>query len=448
MFGKEFRPLNFESVLGLSVIKRVLQGYLKAGEYDTAYLLVGSFSSGKTTLARIFARSILCSNRTADMSPCNTCPSCQAFLEDRHPGYLEIDAATNSGKDRIQEIKESLKFESIAHKKIILFDEAHGISKDGKDALLKQLEMNDPNVIFFFCTTEFEKMPDTIRSRCTEFHLPEPAESLIVEKLKKICDSKKISYEPEALNIIIRASGRHYRDAENKLRQVSVLGDITVENVQQVVSLYDQEIVEMLLNLPGNLSRSMQIADELTAKMDIRSIYHSILRILNDAIKYSVGISHGSEQYNALMKSLRSQYSSVLFEILDFILAKNRLSDLVFFQSDFLILHHKFSKGGLNFKGFTPPQEDEQGSKKETKKEPREVIDTKNLPPWQKEDVLRNYKQSKILKEIDPKVPERVSDKWGPEVLEKKPAQLKKTKLTPKEFQSIVGGTAGGEEKT
>ena len=375
MFGKEFRPLDFSSVLGVSVVKKILQGYLSKNEYDTAYLFVGSYSSGKTTLGRIFARSILCENRTADMSPCNSCPSCKSFLEDRHPGYLEIDAATNSGKDRIQEIKDSLKYESIAHKKIILFDEAHGISKDGKDALLKQLETEDPNIVFIFCTTEIEKMPETIKSRCIEFHLPEPSESLVIEKLKSICESKKITYDPEALDIIVRSSGRHYRDAENKLRQVSILGDVSVENVQQVVTLYDQEIVEMLLNLPGNLSRSMQIADELTAKMDIRSIYHSILRILNDAIKYSVGISHGSEQYNALMKSLRSQYSSVLFEILDFILAKNRLSDLVFFQSDFLILHHKFSKGGLNFKGFTPPQEDEQGSKKETKKEPREVIE-------------------------------------------------------------------------
>jgi DNA polymerase III subunit gamma/tau len=380
------------------------------------------------------------------MSPCNTCPSCISFLEDRHPGYLEIDAATNSGKDRIQEIKDSLKFESVAHKKIILFDEAHGISKDGKDALLKQLETEDPNVLFLFCTTELEKMPDTIRSRCIEFHLPEPSESLIVEKLKTICDVKKLPYDPEALEIIVRASGRHYRDAENKLRQVSILGDISVDNVQQVVTLYDQDVVEMLMALPKDLSKAMQIADQLTSKMDIRSIYHSILRILNDAIKHSVGVPFDSERYSSLLKLIKAQYESLLFEILDFILSKNRLSDLVYFQSDLLILHHKFAKGGLNFKGFVPPVDDEQGAKKE-KKESREVTDTKNLPPWQRDEVLRKLRMEKLQKaDTSGKLPEKVSNKWGPEIVEKTPAQIKKSKLSPQEFRKMMGDVVEGEE--
>ena len=443
MKKEQFRPLDFNSVLGVSVVKKILQGYLSKNEYDTAYLFVGSYSSGKTTLGRIFARSILCENRTADMSPCNSCPSCKSFLEDRHPGYLEIDAATNSGKDRIQEIKDSLKYESIAHKKIILFDEAHGISKDGKDALLKQLETEDPNIVFIFCTTEIEKMPETIKSRCIEFHLPEPSEYLVIEKLKSICEYKKITYDPEALDIIVRSSGRHYRDAENKLRQVSILGDVSVENVQQVVTLYDQEIVEMLMALPKDLSKAMLIAEQLTTKMDVRSVYHSILRILNDAIKLSVGVPVGSEAYGSLLKLLKAQYASLLFEMLDFMLAKNRLSDLVFFQSDLLILHHKFAKGGLDFKGFVPP-DDEQVSKKET--ESREVLDTKNLPPWKKDEALRQYKLEKLQKgEVTSKVSERVSHKWGPETVDKTPAQIKKPKLSPKEFQKMMGDIVEGE---
>jgi DNA polymerase III subunit gamma/tau len=446
MFGKEFRPLDFKCVLGVAVVKKILQGYLRRGEYDNAYLFVGSYSSGKTTLARIFARSILCENRTEDMSPCNVCSSCKSFLEDRHPGYLEIDAATNSGKDRIQEIKEGLKYESVAHKKIILFDEAHGISKDGKDALLKLLEANDPNVIIMFCTTELEKMPDTIRSRCIEFHLPEPTEALIVEKLKSICDTKDILCDVEALEIIVRSSGRHYRDAENKLRQVSILGDVSIENVQQVVTLYDQEIVDMLMALPKDLGKAMLLADQLTSKMDIRSIYHSILRILNDAIKQSVGVSVGGEKYVALLKLIKAQYSSLLFEMLDYVLAKNRLSDLVYFQSDLLILHHKFAKGGLNFKGFVPPVEDEQAQKRESKGTVREVVDTKNLPPWERDEVLRRYKMEKLQKATSTRVVEAVSDKWGPETVDKTPGQLKKTKLSPKEFQKIVGGTVEEEE--
>jgi DNA polymerase III subunit gamma/tau len=439
MFGKEFRPLNFSSVLGLEAIKKILQGYLRSDCFDTAYLFVGSYSSGKTTLGRIFARSILCENRSEDLSPCNVCPSCISFLQERHPGYLEIDAATNSGKDRIQEIKESLRFETVARKKIILFDEAHAISKDGKDALLKQLEADDPNVIFLFCTTELEKMPDTIRSRCIEFHLPEPSEDLIIQKLQNICSIKSIKSEQDALAMIVRSSGRHYRDAENKLRQVSILGEVTVDTVQQVVSLYDQEIAEMLLALPKDLSLAMQICEQVTSKMDIRGIYHSILRILNDSIKVGLGISYESSLYTALTKQMHTQYGKLLFEMLDYILSKNKLSDFIFFQSDLLILHHKFAKGGLNFKGFTPQQEDEDPVPKK-EKQPRELLDNKSLSAWQKDEAMRKLKAKMVQGEASEKVPERVTDKWGPEVVKKAPGPINKAKLSPKEVEQIVGG--------
>jgi hypothetical protein len=110
-------------------------------------------------------------------------------------------------------------------------------------------------------------------------------------------------------------------------------------------------------------------------------------------------VSFGSDAYTALLKLIKAQYGSLLFEILDYVLAKNRLSDMVYFQSDLLILHHKFAKGGLNFKGFVAPSDDELVSKKE-KSGPREVVDTKNLPPWEKDEVLRNYRWKNCKKMI------------------------------------------------
>lgn len=444
MFGAKYRPLTFEGVYGLSTIKEILQNALKTKIYDPAYLFVGPWSSGKTTVARIFARSILCSNPAPDMSPCNVCPSCKSFLDKSHPGYLEVDAANNSTKDRIQEIKESFRYGNISGYKIVIFDEAQSISKDGKDALLDQLEQTGNNIIIMFCTTELDKMPKALVSRCLQFHLPEPSENLIIEKLKKICEIQKFEYQPGALSLIVRSTGRHYRDAENYLRQISMLGPVTEENAKRVVALYDEEIVKMLLSIPKDLSMAIATADNLVTIMDVRSIYHSILRILNDSIKYMNGVANVDGAYVDLLKRMKTQYGGLLFEMLDYILAKTRLSDITFFQSDVLIMHHKFVKGGMDFKSFPAPSEEEQGSVK--KVESREIVDTKNLPPWQRDDLVRQYKMDKIKEKVEPKVPERVSEKWGPEVSGKAPAQLQKKKLTPSEFRRIVGGNVDGEK--
>jgi len=304
MFGVEFRPLDFESVYGLDTVKDVLRGALKSQDYDPGYLLAGSYSSGKTTIGRIFARAVLCPNKSSDMSPCNQCLSCKSFIEERNPGYLEIDAANNGTKDRIQSIKETLQYESISGYKIILFDEAHRISKEGKDALLTQLERIRNNVILLFCTTEIEKMPPEIASRCLEFHFPDPTEKEIVRKLKNICEVKDLSYKDQALRMIVRSGGRHFRDAENRLRQVSLLGDITEENVKKVATTYDKEIAALLLYLSTEISKSLKVADYLVTKMDVRRLYHNILAMLNDAVKSMNGVIFLDEHYHSLLRKL------------------------------------------------------------------------------------------------------------------------------------------------
>jgi len=443
MFGLEFRPLTFDGVYGIPVIKKILIGDLKANNFDSGYLFIGPFSSGKTTISRLFARSILCDHRLEDMSPCNECPSCKAFLEGRHPGYLEIDAANNGTKDRIQEIKEMLKYESFAGKRIILFDEAQNITKEGKDALLLQLEISDQNVIIIFCTTEVDKMPGALKSRCCDFRLPEPTEKDIIQKLIKICEVKNLEYDKEALHVIVRAVGRHFRDAENKLRQVSMLGKIDLENVKAIVSLYDDEIASMLLALPKDLSAAMKIADNLISLMDIRQIYGSILRLLNDSIKSMNGVTYDSTNYNDIVTSLKNGFGNVLFEMLDYILNKNRLNDVIMFQSDVLILHYKFMKGGFKFKAFEVPEQVSQAKKRIIKQdEGREIIENKNLEPWQKDDLMRSIKSKKLHTEKNEKVSERVSKVWGPEIKTEVPEQPQKTKLLFCEFSQIVGGTS------
>jgi DNA polymerase III subunit gamma/tau len=441
MFGVQFRPLTFEGVYGLPVVKKILQKSLEAQIYKPGYLFVGSFSSGKTTLSRIFARGILCENRLPDMSPCNECPSCKAFLENRHPGYLEIDAANNGTKDRIQEIKESLKYESIAGRKILLFDEAHNITKEGKDALLLQLENGDPNVIIIFCTTEVDKMPGSLRSRCFDFRLPEPTEKDIVQKMVKICEFKKFEYDIEALRLIVRYTGRHFRDAENKLDQASLLGPISLDNVKDVVTIYDEELAAMLLALPKDLSLAIKVSQGIITRMDVRQVYESILRLVNDALKLMHGVTFDSGSYVALLTPLKNAFGVVLFELLDYVLNKNRLNDLTMFQSDILILHYKFLKGGFKFKAFDVPEQVEQVKKRiEDQDEGRKILEDKSLQPWERDDKMREFKMKRLNTEKNEKVPEGVSKVWGPEKKAVVPEQPKKSKLSPEQFREIVGG--------
>jgi DNA polymerase III subunit gamma/tau len=443
MFGIEFRPLTFDNVFGLSVTKKILIGNIKSNTYNPGYLFVGPYSSGKTTISRLFARSILCTNRQPDMSPCNTCESCLAFLENRHPGYLEIDAANNGTKDRIQEIKEILRYESISGKKIILFDEAQNITKEGKDALLLQLELGDPNVILIFCTTEADKMPSTISSRCCDFRLPEPSVKDIVLKLQKICDIKKIKYEKDALQIIVRAVGRHYRDAEIRLGQIAALGDVTIDNVESVVSLYDNSVAQMLLELPKNLSAAINIAEVLITMMDIKQIYESILRLLNDSIKAMHGVAYDSVDYTSITNALKNNFGNTLFEILDYILNKNKLNDVTMFQSDILILHYKFLKGGFKFKAFEAPEEVNQVKKRvDTQDEGRDILEDKSLEPWEKDDRMRDLKNRRLNSEQNEKVTETVSKVWGPDKKSKVPEQPKKSEISKEQFTRIVGGVS------
>jgi DNA polymerase-3 subunit gamma/tau len=449
MFGTKYRPLDFDSVLGLENVKDILRAIIKSGQYDPAYLFEGDYSSGKTTLGRIFARSILCTNRKEDLSPCNECPSCKDFLSERNTSYIEIDAANNGSKEKIQELLETLKYERVTEKTIILLDESHEISKAGKDALLIELEKENKNVIIIFCTTAIDKMPSTLRSRCVEFQLPQPTESNILKKLEKICDLNALKFTPDALFNIVQASGRHYRDAEIKLELASRLGDISEDNVGKVVTLYTKEIAYLLIALPYDLVKTFKAAEYLLSRANIKDIYERILMMLNDTIKYSQGFVFESQSYIEILKMLSKQYGTSTFEVLDYILSKHRLNDLTLFHSDLLILHYKFLQGH-----FTPKEVDaKKSSSPVDKQDPIKKSDlAMNLdfinkqPPWEREDLIRQIKQKKSQEHQDDRVKEKVSGEWGPQT--KEPTADKKAllrgRITKEAFREAVKGSFDG----
>ena len=451
MFKTKYRPLDFESVLGLDNIKDILRATIKSGNVDIAYLFEGEFSTGKTTLGRIFARSLLCTDRKEDESPCNECDSCKDFLSERNTSYIEIDAANGGSKEKIQELLELLKYETASGKLIvILIDECQDISKAGMNALLLELEKENKNVVFIFCTTDVDKMPKTLRSRCTEFQIPLPSEANVIKKLEKICEINDLKYTPDALFTIVQSTGRHYRDAEGRLELVTRLGEINEENVSKVVVLYNKEITYLLAALPYDLSKTFKAAEYLISRTNIKDIYEGILRILNDTIKYNQGFTFENSTYSGYLAILSKQYGTSAFEVLDYLLTKQRLNDLTLFFSDLLIIHYKFLQGQFDPKEVPAKA---QTSTTGTVKEPAKKIDRavgldfiNKQPPWEKEDLIRQIKQKKLKEQEDLRKPEEVSRTWGPQIED--PVADKKALLrgmiSKEAFKKAVRGSQDG----
>lgn len=447
MFGTKFRPLNFNSVYGLDNVKALLRAIIKQEDYEYAYLFEGQFSTGKTTLGRIFARAILCENRNDDMSPCNECFSCREFLFERNPAYIEIDAANKGSKESIQDLLEKIKYETISSKTIILIDEAHEISNAGKDALLLQLEKENKNVIIIFCTTENDKMPEALKSRCAQFHLSLPPENLVFEKLKKICEIENISYDSNALDILVRASDRHYRDAEINLGMISKLGAVSEENVRKFISFYDREIVYLLSTLSYDISKSLKAADYLLSRMSVDKLYKFILGVLSDTMRKQMGFDFKNEEYSRMLSTLYQQYNNSIFEILDYLLTRQRLTDITVFYSDLLVIHYKFMKDQFSPKQISTPVSKEKIS---NKKEQSESDLDKNLkyinsrPPWEREDIVRRFKAEKLKKEGDERTTERVSEVWDSDESSDNASDIRavfKNEISEKDFGAALRGS-------
>lgn len=262
MWDTKYRPLTFDDVLGQSGAVEILKARLKAGTaLETSYIFSGGHGQGKTTLARILARAMLCERLTADYEPCNECDNCQGILTGSSMAFYERDAASNGSVAIVRGIVDELQYVVAgASKQIQLFDEAHRMSKEAQDVLLKPIE--EKVMVGIFCTTEPEKIRGTIRSRCEEHRIRKITREHIAERLKKILLAEKVEYEEDALFLIIDRSGGHVRDILNRLEMIAQSGSVSLEATREslglgLVTLY----YDILLGLdnPGSI---LSLVDE------------------------------------------------------------------------------------------------------------------------------------------------------------------------------------------
>jgi DNA polymerase III subunit gamma/tau len=262
MWDVKYRPKKFSDVLGQPGIVQVLKARLKNGTaLDTSYIFSGGHGIGKTTLSRILARALLCHDLQPEGEPCNQCDNCRDILSETSHAFQELDAASSGTIDNVRSMVESLPFAvQGAAKRIILFDEMHRMSRDSQDVLLKPIE--DKRLVGIFCTTEPTKIRATIQSRCEEFTLRPITREDILARMKRVLEQEGVTYDEDAVNIVIDYSGGHVRDVLNRLEMMGQLGEITQESVREylnlsVVSLY----YEILLSL-GDPAVSLRLVDQ------------------------------------------------------------------------------------------------------------------------------------------------------------------------------------------
>ena len=236
---REFRPKDFTRVVGQSHIVEILKNQIKTGNLGHAYLFSGIRGTGKTSCAKIFARAVNCLN-PKDGNPCNECENCKMILNDKALEVVEMDAASNRRIDDIRELKEKVIYPpQIVKYKVYIIDEAHMITNEGFNALLKILEEPPKHLIFILATTEIDKLPDTIISRCQRFEFKRIHNLDIVENIKYILNNLNVEVEEDGINLISELSSGAMRDALSLLDQVVATGKekITVEDINECLGL-------------------------------------------------------------------------------------------------------------------------------------------------------------------------------------------------------------------
>ncbi len=265
---RKYRPATFEEVKGQDHIVTTLKNQINAGRISHAYLFCGTRGTGKTTVAKILAKAVNCEH-PVDGSPCGECASCKAISSGASLNVIEIDAASNNGVENIRQIREEVSYPPTeGYYKVYIIDEAHMLSPGAFNALLKTLEEPPSYVIFILATTDVQKLPVTILSRCQRYDFRRISIDTIAKRLKDLLAQEQVEAEEKAIRYVARAADGSMRDALSLMDQCIAfhLGkELTLERVLEVLGAADTEVFSRLLRavLESDVAAAIQISEEI-----------------------------------------------------------------------------------------------------------------------------------------------------------------------------------------
>ena len=292
---RTYRPTTFEEVAGQQHIVKTLKNALATGKMAHAYLFAGPRGTGKTTMAKLLAKALNCEHGIG--CQCNECKNCVAINEGTHPDVLELDAASNNGVDEIRELIDKVKYGTILGRyKVYIIDEVHMLSAGAFNALLKTLEEPPEHVIFILATTEPHKILPTILSRCQRYDFSKLSEGEIRERIKVVLSKEDISYNEDAINLVMSLADGGMRDALSILDQVLAYSGDNL-NVEDILDIFSLESTEEKLNLltaisQGNTADVLRRLKRYIEKgTDIKRLTNDLLLILKDLLIYETSES-------------------------------------------------------------------------------------------------------------------------------------------------------------
>lgn len=307
---RKYRPITFGEIVGQNHIVKTLTNAVAANLVSHAYLFNGPRGSGKTSIARILAKAINCQNQKEnEFEPCNQCSSCKEIMAGNSMDLIEIDAASHRGIDEMREIRDGVRFAPTKSRhKIFIIDEAHQLTKEASNALLKTLEEPPEHAVFILATTEIYKMIPTIISRCQRYDFRKLTVEEIIRKLNFICQKENVKIEDAALKLIAMHSEGAIRDAEGFLDQAitfsgSVKKEIKTQDIKDLLGLVEINLVSQFLDFIFE-KQSGKAIEFLNAILSKGSDVYDFAKTLNNYLRQAVILKvNGSKNISSQLVS-------------------------------------------------------------------------------------------------------------------------------------------------